>query len=239
MDKNYILEEIRRTAEANGGTPLGKAKFQAETGISTSDWYGKHWARWGDALIEAGYSPNTMQQAFDDDFLLGKLAALVQDLGRFPVSAELRMKARGDPSFPSHNTFRRLGKKAKLARLLIKYCKEREEYSDVVVICIPLAVDSDQIPEVQEFDDVKFGYVYLLRSGRYYKIGRSNAPGRREYEISLQLPEEVNTVHVIKTDDPAGIEEYWHRRFAGKRKGGEWFDLSNKDIAAFKRRKFL
>ncbi len=47
-----------------------------------------------------------------------------------------------------------------------------------------------------------------MKSGRFYKIGRSNATGRREYEVAIQLPEKLSTVHVIRTDDPAGIEAY-------------------------------
>lgn len=48
--------------------------------------------------------------------------------------------------------------------------------------------------------------MYLLRSGRFYKIGRSNAVGRRERELAIQLPERAALVHSIKTDDPSGIE---------------------------------
>lgn len=57
------------------------------------------------------------------------------------------------------------------------------------------------------------GSVYLLKSGRNYKIGRAFALGRRGREIQLQLPERAVTVHVIQTDDPIGIETYWHKRF--------------------------
>lgn len=83
------------------------------------------------------------------------------------------------------------------------------------------------------------GFVYLLRAGRNFKIGKTNAVGRRERALAVQLSERADTGHVIKTDDPGGIEAYWHRRFADWRKNGEWFELRPEDVRAFKRRKFM
>jgi hypothetical protein len=82
--------------------------------------------------------------------------------------------------------------------------------------------------------------VYLLHLGKHYKIGRSNAFGRRERELAIQMPERATTVHVISTDDPVGIEAYWHKRFADKRVRPDagWFALDGPDVAAFKRRGF-
>ncbi len=88
-------------------------------------------------------------------------------------------------------------------------------------------------------EDTQIGFVYLIKSGRFYKVGKSYAVGRREYEIGLQLPERAVTVHVIRTDDPGGIEAYWHKRFEAKRKNGEWFELDAAAVAAFRRRKFM
>ncbi|MCA9485070.1 MAG: GIY-YIG nuclease family protein [Nitrospina sp.] len=72
-----------------------------------------------------------------------------------------------------------------------------------------------------------------------YKIGKTNHLGRRKYEINLSLPESIKEIHSIRTDDPSGIEAYWHNRFKEKRRKGEWFELSTDDVKMFKRRNFM
>lgn len=47
MEKEHILAEIQRTAKANRGNALSRERFFRETGIKTSDWLGKYWARLG------------------------------------------------------------------------------------------------------------------------------------------------------------------------------------------------
>lgn len=111
---------------------------------------------------------------------------------------------------------------------------------DVAKLCPPLRVVADDDKAVSAPARAPdFGCVYLMKSGRFYKIGRTNAVGRRERELAIQLPEKVRLVHSIRTDDPAGIEEYWHKRFHERRKNGEWFEPSTDDVAAFRRRKFM
>jgi Meiotically up-regulated gene 113 len=83
------------------------------------------------------------------------------------------------------------------------------------------------------------GHAYMMRSGKRYKIGHTNSPARRHREVRLDLPDPTTLVHCIKTDDPSGIEAYWHRRFASKRvRDTEFFGLDASDIAAFRRRKY-
>jgi hypothetical protein len=73
LKKQYILDEIRRTAAANGGVCPGKAKFFQETGIKEADWKGKIWARWSEAVREAGFEPNQLTTALDESVLFEKL----------------------------------------------------------------------------------------------------------------------------------------------------------------------
>jgi hypothetical protein len=89
VNREDILSEIRRTAEANGGAPLGRARFAAETGIRENDWRGRYWARWSDALAEGGYPPNTLQARYADEDVLAALVSEIRRLGRMPTGAEL------------------------------------------------------------------------------------------------------------------------------------------------------
>ncbi len=241
MKRDFIISEIKRTASDNDGVPLGQRAFATTTGIRRHDWYGRFWPNWSAALSDAGFEPNVWQDKIPEDLLLEKLVELISELDKFPTDAELRQKRRENPSFPSHSTMHRLGPRAERARRIIDYCSTDEDLSTVVAICTSIAeqaVPPANVP-ADPSEAEEFGTVYLIKSGRHYKVGRTNAFGRREREIELQLPDKAQTVHTITTDDPVGIEAYWHRRFADRRKNGEWFELSPEDIRAFKRRTFM
>ncbi|MGD0563686.1 MAG: GIY-YIG nuclease family protein [Roseiarcus sp.] len=250
--KRRILNEIRRTAEANGGVALGVARFSQATGIKDSDWRGKIWPRWGNAIREAGFQPNQLQAAYDEKVLIEKFIELARELGHFPVATEIKMKARSDEGFPCHNTFGRFGPRQQVATKILDYCKGRAGYEDVAALCGPIAErlgerqqpkDPADAPSTNSSDSAKEGYLYLglLKLGREkrYKIGKAVLVERRRDQISLQLPEDLELVHAITTDDAYGIEEYWHKRFAAKNTKGEWFSLSRQDVESFKRRKFM
>ena len=241
MDKNHILSEIRRTAEENSGIPLGRSRFEQETGIKQWDWCGKFWSRWNEAIEAAGYSnPNKMQSAYTDDFLIEKLIELIQELGHFPTSPERRLKGHQDKDFPTHNTFARFGSKSDLIQAVLKYCNTHDVNAQVIDICKASGAKAKHLQrKSMESGSIEYGFVYLMKSGKCFKIGKSNCAERREFELRILLPEKLELIHKIKTDDPFGIEKYWHERFKDKRKGGEWFDLSASDVKAFKRRKTM
>lgn len=99
MNKEHILKEIKRTAQANSGVPLGQQRFLRETGIKKSDWYGRIWARWGDAIREAGFSPNSLQAAYDVSVLFDNYIHLVRELGQLPTDGDMKLKTRTDSTF--------------------------------------------------------------------------------------------------------------------------------------------
>lgn len=239
VTRERILAEIRRTAEANGGRPLGIDRFAAETGIREHDWRGRYWVRWSDALEAAGYAPNQLTPRYDDDQALARLVAEIRRLGRMPTDSERNLIRRQDESFPSASVFRRLGSKRDLARQVVAYCQPRPECQDVIGMVASLLDDAPAPSDADTDDSEDAGFVYLLKSGRHYKIGWTRDVGRRQYDLKIQLPEAATEVHVIATDDPLGIERYWHDRFSDRRKNGEWFELTRADVAAFRRRKYM
>ncbi len=237
VEKDEILSEIRRLAEENGGKPLGRNRFFRATGIREADWLGRYWARWGDAVEEVGFAPNLLQARTDDQEAIRRLALETRRLGHFPTLAELRMQRLADKSLPSNGVYERLGPKATLAARLAAFCEEESGNGDVLEIISPLLKSGEAIESDESSESGERGFVYLLKSGCYYKIGYTNSTGRRAYELALQLPERPTPIHEIATDDPRGIEAYWHKRFADRRRNGEWFELTQADVSAFRRRK--
>lgn len=242
MDKDYILNEIKRTAEENGGVALGMDRFYEFTGIKRADWYGIFWTKWSDAIRESGYEPNKFSSpAYDLELLITKIIEQIRELRRFPTRPEFKMRGYNDKTFPSMTTLTtRFGTKREMAIKINEFCKSNTGYDDVIAICSEIINDPILLfkPEAKK-ELVGDGCVYLFKVGKFYKIGKSNHFGRREYELNIQLPEKGQRIHIISTDDPAGIESYWHRRFENRRKNGELFELNPEDIKAFKRRKFM
>ena len=236
--REHILKEIRRIAANSGGKAPGRRIFERESGISESTWRGVHWARWGDALLEAGLSANSKQAKTDSDFLLGKVAEAFRYFGKTPTLIELRMYGRQDANFPAHSTLsNHYPTKEEMIEALRSWIAEREGFDDVATLLPPTKPKA--APSQQPLSSIaEDGFVYLIKSGEYYKIGRSNDVERRFKQISIALPDKAELFHTIRTDDPVGIETYWHRRFADRRANGEWFKLSSFDISAFKKRKF-
>ena len=238
--RDEIVDEIRRTAASSGGRPLGRGRFREATGI-TDYAVAQYWATYGDAVRDAGLEPNVLLGALDHQAVLIQLIELVRTLGHVPTANELRRARASDPSFPTTGVFERLGSKDARVATALDLCHELGGYDDVASVlalyleerrAMPVALQSGGTSQAS----VTYGFMYLARGHRgEYKIGRTNLVDRRVAELGVTSPVELKLVHEIKTDDPAGVEAYWHRRFEGKRMRGEWFRLTSQDVVAFRR----
>ncbi|MGE7469787.1 GIY-YIG nuclease family protein [Bosea sp. NPDC003192] len=175
-----------------------------------------------------------MQKRLDRDAILREIAQAARHLGKVPTHGELRIYGRGKPGFPSHTTISTALAGVVLAEALREWIAANPEFADIATV-LP---DTPAAPKPHPSRRPADGSVYLIQSGAHHKIGRSDELERRVKEIRTALPDKAELVHVIATDDPAGIEAYWHRRFANRRANGEWFKLTVADVAAFKRRRF-
>ena len=235
LSKKEILEEIKRTAGISGRPP-GAITFEKATGITTHAWH-KYWARFSDALKDAGFAPNrlALTRLYSSDFLVEKVIEVMRELKKFPTTHELFLKKSNIPDFPYRAITKRFGSKLGLVEAVKAYGKSKPAYEDILKLLPDSISEKDDEMENLDRNSIQnIGEVYLFKSGKYYKIGKTNDTVRRGSELRIQLPENLNLVHSIKTDDPSGIETYWHRRFENKRMNGEWFDLNSADIKAFK-----
>lgn len=238
MTREAILSEIRRTAQENAGIALGKKRFFDATGIAESDWSGRYWTRWSDAVAEAGFLAQSMNPRLPDLAVIEAAAAIVRSLGHFPTAAEIRLAVSSRSDMPSHNTFGRFGGLGGLRDAVVRFARERGDNELLSKLATPTSVESEsgdaETQAAQQLEQE--GFVYLIKAGRRYKIGRASSVERRHRELAIQLPEPAEVIHRIRTDDPAGIEAYWHKRFANKRLNGEWFALTVQDVKVFRRR---
>ncbi|RFB79517.1 GIY-YIG nuclease family protein [Methylovirgula sp. 4M-Z18] len=234
--RDFILQEIRRLASANGGQAPGQKLFGRETGIGERQWRGLYWSRWSDVLRDAGFEPNKLNERVEADELISGVIAALRHFGRLPTEADMQVLRRTNPEIPHPNVLKsHFGKKADLIAALAKHVVNNPVYADVAAM---LPEQSDDVLERQPSSKPVKGFVYLIKSGDFYKIGRSDDAERRFKQISIALPDKAELFHTIRTDDPPGIEAYWHRRFDDRRANGEWFRLTPQDVAAFKKRKF-
>ena len=126
--REQIIREIRRLAEASDGQPPGRRLFETETGIREAAWFGVYWARWGDALAEAGYPPNIKHQKLDEHFILQKLADVSRHYGKVPSTMEMRLYKRIAPDFPNEKTIlSHFGGKQNLLRRLAEWTRQHDE----------------------------------------------------------------------------------------------------------------
>ena len=236
--RKRILGEIHRLA-LELGSPPGRRVFERETAIRESDWRGVVWSKWSDALADAGFEPNRRQGRADRESLFLALLDACTRFRGMPTVSEYELYRSKHSDLPAYKTFQsNFGNKSNIIWEFRGWLVEHHPTHDLLKVLPqgkPQIVASER---AKKTDSPKDGYVYLLKSGKHYKIGRSDELERRIKQISVALPESVTLEHAIKTDDPPGIEAYWHKRFGDRRANGEWFNLEPTDVRAFKKRRY-
>jgi len=175
-----------------------------------------------------------MARKTDDEAIFRALVEVMKYLGKFPTVSEYQLFRRDNDGLPSDPViYRSRSRRLEVLAGFRDWLSAHPECNDVAQY-VPENLRSEPAVAGKATD----GFVYLIKSGAHFKVGRSDEIERRGKEIRIALPDKASLVHTIRTDDPSGIESYWHRRFADRRANGEWFKLSLSDVAAFKKRRF-
>jgi hypothetical protein len=133
--RNQILTEIRRLAASDGGRPPGQRLFARETGIAEHQWRGQFWARWGDALTEAGFQPNAWNERLDSANVLDAVIAACRHYGTLPTQDEIELYRKSYPSLPHPNVIRgHFGTRLNLIAALRKRAAEDNELADIAAM---------------------------------------------------------------------------------------------------------
>jgi hypothetical protein len=240
MTKDQAKQLILALAARNDGK-VSFRTFVDEAGIPGQRLRRESWfPGWNALLIELGLATETFvkPRAKDED-VAEAVAVLVTQLGHWPTEDEFVREKKANKAFPDIQVIRRVKKSGQLWSLLKMYRIGDASFEIVRSVAASKAT-SDHIPIDDDTASPRVsGFVYMMRSGRRYKIGFTNSLVRRFREVRIELPDETIQIHSIETDDPRGIEEYWHKRFAAKRiRNSEWFELDADDVRAFKRRKY-
>lgn len=241
MTKASVAKRVQDLALANGGR-VSFDQFVCETGIPAQRLRQQPWfPGWNALLLELGIETAVFSKPrTPEGTVVAAIARLIKRIGRWPTNDDFARARKSDDSFPSLKVISRIKNTGRLPALLKDYCSADASLSLVAGIAeaqpqADVSIDHD----IEGSDRVK-GYVYMLRgSGRKYKIGHTNSPNRRFRQVQLEVPDPLVQVHSIPTDDPEGIEKYWHNRFVEKRiRNIEFFELDADDVRAFKRRKY-
>ncbi len=76
-----------------------------------------------------------------------------------------------------------------------------------------------------------YGFVYLLETNGVYKIGKAKDVEVRVKSLQTGTPTELKLVHKIETNDYSRLEKFLHDSLDYRRVRGEWFELSEKEVA--------
>ena len=175
VTRDQFITEIRRIAEKYGGKPPGRSSFESESGFPKSNWEGIFWSKWSDALIEAGFEPNQRFSKIEDEMIFEKLIPLCRHFKRVPTVPDMRIYRRTiDSEFPISAIRKRFGAEdlwSEFANWLKNQTGNFNDVSELIDRSMSKATTDSDSAVVGA--SLALGYVYLMKSGDHYKIGKS------------------------------------------------------------------
>jgi hypothetical protein len=84
-----------------------------------------------------------------------------------------------------------------------------------------------RLPTIRHYD-VPGGFVYFVKCGGFYKIGR--AKNLKQRLGGMQFPEKPRLIKAVHCLDYGFLEKAMHALFAHKRAHGEWFSLTEEEV---------
>ena len=91
-------------------------------------------------------------------------------------------------------------------------------------------ISSHKYEEAPKRIKEKAGYVYIIQSGAFYKIGKALNVKARLKGLQCGNPLPLKLILSIKTESPFGLEGSLHYKYRSQRGLGEWFTLSDEDL---------
>lgn len=74
-------------------------------------------------------------------------------------------------------------------------------------------------------------FIYVTKADFGYKIGMTTRPKKRPLQVAGNCPIKLEVVVLLEVDDMRKAESQLHLHFASKHLRGEWFALTEEDIA--------
>ncbi len=145
--------------------------------------------------------------------------------------------------YVSMERYRELSEWAQQIRKRLDYLEEKD--AQLTEIALQARADMEKIKQAEHdryiaplaqreiAHNFDCGFVYVIRDVEvtgYYKIGRTFKMQHRFRQFACALPFKCEFIFHIPTVEMSTLELRLHKKFADKRKKGEWFDLNDADL---------
>jgi hypothetical protein len=239
VTKEFILSKIRELSYDSTGKSIGLKKFCKASGISRAQVCGKYWAKWSDAVSEAGLKPNQMPQPLSTDTLCLKMAELITELGKFPSRDEINHKAFTDKTFPFPAGYRTAyGNRFVIAKAVLDYCSSHGGFIAATEICN--AIYQSGIEEDEAYAKKYAGVKYFIGVEKFSANAYAFTLQLSPYKINQLKLERSIVVHQVAAENGAyavkkltDAYKQFHDPFTGK------YALTKEAIKEIKKHEYM